>query len=592
MFYLSHVQRQRYGELMDQYLHNPAVAPERVFTLHGVDYIWLYHNDHYVEPIQYIETHGRPDEAECVLVNEDSLFAKYYQGDLRLLTFDAYYDDHEEDAYVFWTRDQMAALLNNTSSWCQKIWYLSYPEQEDEDYYRLLHRRGIELDRASFPRVEVTLHELVELGTQRQSVDLRFGDLVLRSFAQTNRPPAWGRDGGLVLEWEAVKPLEEDYSTFLHLYNAHGQRIAQGDTLITDENLEPTSQWETGSTSSTVYHLPIPPETPPGEYELALGVYLLETGKRLPVQNGGTEGESKSATFVVEVGIPDQPPEPADLPISRHLEQDLVPQLTLLGYSVEHEEVLAGEAVPLRLFWKTLSSMEKNYHLQLSLRDQNGTVHGTGQYGLVTTDHPTSEWEPGETFGEWYYLPTEEGLPSADMSLEVNLLDEAGRPVLAQPVELTKVWIQSRTPNFSVPEEIGERSSVTLGDKISLIGYDVAPSVQPGQDLEVTITWQALQEMDRNYKVFVHLYDGHGGILGQQDRLPGLGARPTTTWKSGEVLVDRYSIPIPQDAPAGRLPLAVGLYDAETGERLTTNGPDSELLEQNRVSLGEVEIRP
>jgi hypothetical protein len=325
---------------------------------------------------------------------------------------------------------------------------------------------------------------------------------------------------------------------------------------------------------------------------LALGVYLLKTGERLPLQNGGTDGESKSATFMVEVGIPDQPPEPADLPISRHLEENLIPRLRLLGYSLEHEEVLAGEAVPLRLFWKTLSSMDKNYRLQLSLRDEDGTIHEKGQYELVTTDHPTTEWEPGETFGEWYYLPTEKGLPSADMSLEVNLLDESGRPVLGQPMELTTIWIQSRTPSFSVPDKIGERASAVLGDKISLIGYDVTPSVKPGQDLQVTITWQALQEMDRNYKVFVHLYDGHGGILGQQDRLPGLGARPTTTWKSGEVLVDRYSIPIPQDAPAGRFSLAVGLYDADTGERLGTSGPDSELLEQNRVSLGEVEIQP
>jgi hypothetical protein len=541
--------------------------------------------------MKYIEKHSRPGEGECILVNEDSLFAKYYRGDLRLLTFDAYYDT-EEDVYVFWTRDQMAALLNNTSSSCQKIWYLSYPEQEDEDYYRLLHRRGVELDRASFPPVEVTLHELVESGTERQSVDLRFGNLALRSFAQTDPAPAWGRSGGLVLEWEAIEPLEEDYSTFLHLYNAHGQRIALGDTLITDKNLEPTSRWDTESRKSSVYHLPIPPETPPGEYELALGVYLLDTGERLPLQNGGSEAESKSATFTVKVGVPDQPPEPADLAISRHVEQNLISQLKLLGYSLEHEEVLAGEAVPLRLFWKALSSMERNYRLELSLRDDGGAIHEAGQYQLVTTDHPTTEWERGETFGEWYYLSTEEGLPSADMSLEVNLLDESGRPVLPQPVQLTKVWIQSRTPNFSVPEKIGERSSVTLGDKISLLGYDVTPSVKPGQDLEVTITWQALREMDRNYKVFVHLYDEHGGILGQQDRLPGLGARPTTTWRSGEILVDRYNIPIPDDAPAGRLPLAVGLYDAETGERLATRGPDSELLGQNRITLGKVEIQP
>jgi hypothetical protein len=341
-----------------------------------------------------------------------------------------------------------------------------------------------------------------------------------------------------------------------------------------------------------VYHLPIPAETPAGEYELALGVYLLETGERLPLLDGEGAAQDKSATLGITIGVPDRPPEAADLPISHLLQHDLIPQLKLLGYSLEHEEVLAGEGVPVRLFWRALSAMDTDYRLQIDLRGGDGTVYVSGRHGLVTTDHPTSEWQRGETLGEWYYLPTEKDLPTGDMSLEVNLLDEKGRPVLAQPAHLTTVWVQSRRPSFEVPELIGERTRATLGDGISLVGYDVQPLVKPGQDLEVTLTWQALQEMNRNYKVFVHLYDKQGGILGQRDRIPGLGARPTRTWKLGEVLVDRYSVPIPDDAPAGTYPLAVGLYDPETGQRLVASDPDGRLLEQNRVSLGEVEVRP
>ena len=591
MFYLSHVQRQRYGELMTQYLYNPRVAPERVFSLHGVDYIWLYHNDHYAAPIAYLEQHGEPDEEACILANKDSLFVKYYEGDLRLLTFDTYYDT-EEDVYVFWTRNQMAALLEYAPSACERIWYLSYPEQEDQDYSDLLRKRAIVRDQATFPLVELTLYELVGSGAKREPVNLQFGDLMLRSFAQTSPSAAWGRDGGLVLEWEALQPLEEDYSTFLHVYNAHGQRIAQGDTLITDKNLEPTSQWEAESENRTVYHLDIPPETPPGAYSLDLGVYLLDTGERLPLVNGEGESQETSATLEISIGVPDQAPDAVDLPISTVLEQDLTSGLQLLGYSLEHREVLGGEPVPVRLFWRALSPMDEDYRLQLSLRDDSGTLQGMAQTELLTTNHPTTEWRSGETLGEWYYLSTEGDLPTGDMSLAVNLLDDAGHPVLPQPVDLTTVWIQSRTPSYEVPKSMATLSGARLGDGISILGYEVEQAVRPGQDLEVTVAWQALREMDTSYKVFVHLYDEQGGILGQQDRIPGLGARPTSSWESREVVLDRYRIAVPHDVPAGTYPLAVGLYDPETGERLRVTSSEGGILDHNRVSLGHVEIKP
>ena len=591
MFYLSHVQRHRYEDLMLEYLKNPQVEPERVFALHGVDYVWLYHNDHYLGPIQYLEDRGQPEAGECVLVNGKSLFAKYYQGALPLLTFDSTYDA-DEKAYRFWSRAQMAELLDQAARSCQRIWYVGYPAQEQEDYAALLRKRCVELDCAVFPEMALSLHQLAEPGIEQQSVGLRFGNLLLRSYAPTSPPVAWGRDGGLILEWEALQPLEEDYSTFLHVYNAHGHRIAQGDTLITDKYLEPTSRWEPGSRNPAVYHLAVPAETPAGEYELVLGVYLLKTGERLPLVAGDSEVQGKSATLSLEVGVPDLPPGVEDLPIVSLSSIDFAPQLRLIGYSLEHEEVLAGEGIPVRLFWEVQSAMDQVYRLQIGLRGDDGAVQAIQSYDLVTTDHPTTEWRRGETLGEWYYLSTEQELPTGEKAIELNLLDAEGREVLSQPVQLAEVWVQSRVSSFEVPSTIGERLGVTLGDRISVLGYDVQPSAQPGQDLKVTITWQALRKMDVDYKVFVHLYDADGGILGQRDRIPGLGARPTTTWATGEVLVDRFSVPVPNDTPPGKYTLAVGIYDPETGQRLTATDPHGRLLEQNRILLGQIEVTP
>jgi hypothetical protein len=124
------------------------------------------------------------------------------------------------------------------------------------------------------------------------------------------------------------------------------------------------------------------------------------------------------------------------------------------------------------------------------------------------------------------------------------------------------------------------------------LGYDVEAVAKPGERVEVTLYWQARLEMETSYKVFVHLYDAEGKILAQQDRVPGLGARPTTTWQPGEVLADRHSLPVSSDSVPGSYQLAVGLYDPQTGSRLAAYGPDGQRLSEDRVLLREVQVRP
>jgi hypothetical protein len=50
--------------------------------------------------------------------------------------------------------------------------------------------------------------------------------------------------------------------------------------------------------------------------------------------------------------------------------------------------------------------------------------------------------------------------------------------------------------------------------------------------------------------------------------MPRGGAYPTTRWRPGEVVVDPYAIILPDDLPPGEYPVEVGLYLAETGQRL------------------------
>ncbi|MEK7809703.1 MAG: hypothetical protein AAB571_11555, partial [Chloroflexota bacterium] len=92
----------------------------------------------------------------------------------------------------------------------------------------------------------------------------------------------------------------------------------------------------------------------------------------------------------------------------------------------------------------------------------------------------------------------------------------------------------------------------------------------------LTLLWTTVTPPTANYTVFVH-YLAHDDFttLGH-DTQP---TRPTTTWKSGETIVDARLIPVPPDMPQGEYRLDVGLYD-ERGKRLMIkdSGEDHLLL--------------
>ena len=74
--------------------------------------------------------------------------------------------------------------------------------------------------------------------------------------------------------------------------------------------------------------------------------------------------------------------------------------------------------------------------------------------------------------------------------------------------------------------------------------------------------------MVESYKVFTQVIDPvtlHKA--GQRDGVPGCEKFPTNRWLPGDVIVDRYSIVVDEDAPQGKYTLLIGMYDAQ-GERL------------------------
>lgn len=111
---------------------------------------------------------------------------------------------------------------------------------------------------------------------------------------------------------------------------------------------------------------------------------------------------------------------------------------------------------------------------------------------------------------------------------------------------------------------------VTFDDQLKLIGVDVfSSSTQPGGQSEITLYWQALKPIDRDYSTFVHLLDANDIVTAQRDMYPGQGLWPTSQMRPGEVIASRYVLNIPSTAYApDQWTWEVGVYDFATQQRL------------------------
>ena len=78
--------------------------------------------------------------------------------------------------------------------------------------------------------------------------------------------------------------------------------------------------------------------------------------------------------------------------------------------------------------------------------------------------------------------------------------------------------------------------------------------------------------------------------MAQSDGQPGGGGYPTSIWAGGERVVDEHSLALSPDTPAGEYTLLVGLYDHQSGARLSAFGPDGSRYPNDAIGLATIEI--
>ena len=373
---------------------------------------------------------------------------------------------------------------------------------------------------------------------------------------------------GVTTHWQVLKSMKP-LKFSLRLLDSTGRSFVVTDYL-TQANSPTLERWLPGGLQQDLRGLLLPPDLPPGQYEISLILYDPETGATVPA---GDKPFAHLAT--IEVLPAAVPPGPSTLPIPVRRRAMMGEELELLGFGVEPDPARPELTDTLYVWWRARRHPTQPYQVQVELVGGNGeTIAGSLQ---PLSSAPTDTWREGQIVGERYPLVIDPGTVSGVYRLRLALATPAGKytvstgkytvsngTAVGPSLAAGDVTVKARPRTYHLPL-IGHPLDMKLGQDIVLRKYTLDRPVAPEDKLRLMLYWQAVDRITGQYKVFVHLVDDSGRIIAQQDSFPADGAAPTESWRKGEVVADTHVLTVPT---GGHYRLLTGLYDPASGQRL------------------------
>jgi hypothetical protein len=544
---------------------------------------------HYYDPIyakedwrgiiRMIEAFSLPGDA--ILMTGDGgekLFTYYYRGDLPVY--------HNFNTPVP-PPDEARRQIADIAARHQRLWYTPYGVEIDSLLEQWLAEHSYPAWHSWLGRKRLALYDLQAEVARREPFNTFFPDaagqgptLIEASLPDT--PTAAGDLLPLILTWQTDTPLAEAYQLSTRLINGRGDVFVQADWPSLAGG-QPASSWPANQPVIDRRSLWLPADTPPGDYLLQLVLYHPTSGQSLgqPVTIPNiTITPSQLTPPLTALSIPN-----LQSKIQNHLsglfpEKSKIQNPLLVGYA-SPPEIQPGQEMWLWLYWQAQAPLPTDLTLQLSLHSGDEAISFDAP--LAESVGALPSWQPGQVRRAVYHLPTSPRLSGQTAELRAALHSEAG----ATEQAIAQIKLNVRPRRFDAPK-ITQPVEAAFGEGplLRLLGYDLpVDTLAPGNQLSLTLHWQAIAEMEINYTVFVQLLDDAGQVVAQVDLQPQAGAAPTTTWLPGEILTDSYTLNLPADLAAGRYRLITGLYDAATGERLAASAG------ANFVELGQVTVK-
>jgi RNA polymerase sigma factor (sigma-70 family) len=185
-------------------------------------------------------------------------------------------------------------------------------------------------------------------------------------------------------------------------------------------------------------------------------------------------------------------------------------------------------------------------------------------------------------------------LPPGDYELRAETMHDSRVAKRIVPAGTADVVLTLARPTCvaqaNVPTTHKPTSPLVWDDRIELIGWDMPTSARAGDTVEVTMVFRVRAPLLHSWLVFAHFDSTTAGNRQNADHDPVGEACGTTTWRAGDVLVDRFSTKLPFAAP---YTLRVGFFRPSDGDGpwLNLSGPGEGIggFELGTVNVARVE---
>ena len=549
----------------------------------GVYYSPEWAKDDYRGAIRLIEEQSRPGDFILLVRNAYHPMEYYYEGDLPWGGFDPARADKAPDV------EAVAARLNKMLHGHKRVWLLLWQDHVVDStgtVAGLLRKFGKQVPvAATFTGVRVELYELapdVVFGAEpERRLDVRYENgVAIVGFDLLTPQVRPGQTIDLGLYWQATGQLDEEIGVGISLVDDRGFIWASETHRPTGEYLAST-RWPVDRPVRGECPLRLPPGTPPGRYALELNVHNAASLRELSrVMASGQPLGTRFLLAEIEVLPADaeQWPSAEDLGVAKALQADFAAagrgSVRLLGHGGLPAELAQGSAYDLSLYWEMREPAAVDYEVAIEFAGEQ--THTLARAPLAA-GYATQAWRRGERLRGQYRLLVPPTVPAGDYSVRLRVLAAGSQGYLAAGSGETGValgTVRVREPQRTMaPPAVGHEQGTRFGEVAALYGFDLRlpqaaeDGLRPGDNVDITLTWQSLAPTSTSYKVFVHLADASQRPWAQHDGPPAAGARPTTGWMAGEYVRDDRRLTIGSDVPPGRYRLLVGLYGPD-GKRL------------------------
>jgi hypothetical protein len=251
-----------------------------------------------------------------------------------------------------------------------------------------------------------------------QPLGITFDETVtLLGYETNNSVVRPGESVPVTLYWRGKKPMDADYTVFLHLLDENEVIVAQRN-VFHGPGLYPTSQWAAGEQFGDTYVLNIPRTAyAPIRARFEVGLYDHTTGGRLPIETG------KSSVRFGDIEIQ---PQSGQFPNPQALQFD--DHITLIGYSLSQRRAILGDQVTLTLYWQSEGVPSRDYKVFVHLVDEGEmriAQHDSDPQNGVA---PTSSWSVEQVIVDEHPLQISPDTPAGVYHVVIGLYEgETGR---------------------------------------------------------------------------------------------------------------------------------------------------------------------